>query len=295
MRVLVTGISGFTGRHLARALRAAGYEVWGLGDDDGAADNRFLKVSLAKTEVIAGWIEQIRPDYVIHLAALSHVVGDAADFYRVNVVGTESLLQAIAEAKLAPKKIVIASSANIYGNHTPGLISESDPVRPVNHYGFSKAAMELMVHNWEQRFPIIVTRPFNYTGPGQSERFVYAKIVAAFRRRDRLIRLGNIQVARDLSDVRYVVDIYRRLMEGGHSGVTVNICSGNSVSIVEAIDIMASVAGYKPEIEIDPSLIRPNEIMKISGDTAMLRSLIGELKSIDPETTFRDMYSSGFW
>lgn len=292
MRAVITGISGFTGKHLARALEAAGYEIWGLGEDDGAGGSRYLKASLANTEAITRWMREIKPDYVIHLAALSHVVGDAAAFYSVNVVGTESLLQAIADANLTPKKVVIASSANIYGNHTPRLISESDPVRPVNHYGLSKATMELMLHNWEERFPIIVTRPFNYTGPGQSERFVYSKIVGAFRRRDGVIRLGNIEVARDLSDVRYVVDIYRRLMECGHSAATVNICSGNSVSIVEALDIMASIAGYRPKIEIDPTLCRPNEIMRISGNTEMLRELVGELRLIDTVTTFSDMFYS---
>ncbi len=292
MRVLVTGLAGFTGWHLIATLRAAGYDVAGLGKESSTLVPNYLQTSLDDTDKISSWLRNVRPDYVIHLAALSHVVGDALDFYRVNILGTESLLQAIADAGLTPAKIVIASSANIYGNAAETPISENCALRPMNHYGVSKAGMELMLVRWQSRLPIIITRPFNYTGPGQSERFVYAKIVAAFRRRTSVITLGNIHVSRDLSDVRYVCDVYRRLLECNESNIAVNICSGNSVSISQALETMTDISGYRPDIKIDPELVRPDEIMALSGDISRLRQLLGEVTPADISRTFRDMYEA---
>lgn len=292
MRVLVTGLAGFTGWHLVTTLRTAGYDVVGLGIETSGVVPDYLQTALDDTDKISAWLREVRPTHVIHLAALSHVIGNALDFYRVNVLGTESLLQAIVDAGIEPAKIVIASSANIYGNATETPISENCPIRPMNNYGVSKAAMELMLSRWHSRLPIIITRPFNYTGPGQSEKFVYAKIVAAFRRRSPVLTLGNIHVSRDLSDVRYVCDIYRRLLECVESNIAVNICSGNSVSINQAIDIMADVAGYRPEIEIDRALVRSDEILTLSGDTSRLRHLLGDIKPVDINLTLRDMYEA---
>lgn len=290
MRVLVTGGTGFTGQHLRALLVGGGHEVVGLGNDNPSGLSHYLQTDLGETERITDWLRGAQPTHIIHLAALSHVVGNALDFYRVNVLGTESLIQAIADAGISPEKIVIASSANIYGDSTSSPISEDQPIRPKNHYGLSKAAMELMLVKWFARLPIIITRPFNYTGPGQSESFVYAKIVGAFRRRDAKIRLGNINVSRDLSDVRYVAQVYQRLIESPACGVTVNICSGNSVSITDAIDQMAAIAGYRPEIEIDQSLVRADEIEKLSGDTRRLHSLVGDIPPISITQTLTDMY-----
>ncbi len=290
MRVLVTGLSGFTGWHLARELHAAGYEVAGLGSDASSVVPEYLCAGLDQTDRISAWVRKIQPTHVIHLAALSHVVGDAVDFYRVNVLGTESLLQAISDANTTPQKVIIASSANVYGNAKDNPITEATAVCPANHYGVSKAAMELMLCKWQRRLPIIVTRPFNYTGPGQSDRFVYAKIVAAFRARSSAITLGNIHVSRDLSDVRYVAEIYRRLLECAESDIVVNICSGKAVSILEAIDAMEVIAGYSPAIEIDQALVRPDEIMTLSGDPSYLRQLLGNVTPIDFRETLLDMY-----
>ena len=97
--------------------------------------------------------------------------GNAEDFYRVNVLGTLNLLQALAKLDRAPERVIIASSANVYGTPDVGMLDESLCPAPVNHYACSKLAMEHMVRPWFSRFPILITRPFNYTGPGQSEAF----------------------------------------------------------------------------------------------------------------------------
>ncbi len=119
-------------------------------------------------------LQEARPDYVIHLAALSYVArNDSTGFYAVNTVGTTNLLEAIVTAKLNLRRVVIASSANVYGNATVEPITEATPPAPVNHYAASKLAMEVMVRTYADRFPIVLTRPFNYTGVGQTETFWY--------------------------------------------------------------------------------------------------------------------------
>jgi nucleoside-diphosphate-sugar epimerase len=198
-KVLVTGLSGFTGQHLVKVLTQAGWQVAGLGGKRSDYEVDHLDADLNETDKLSDWIQAVQPTHVIHLAALAHVTGsDALSYYRVNVLGTESLLSAIEKAGVSPEKIIIASSANIYGNTTFSPIVETAVPQPVNHYALSKYAMEALVRKWFSRLPILLVRPFNYTGPGQSESFVFSKIVGAFARGEKELRLGNLDVSRDL-------------------------------------------------------------------------------------------------
>lgn len=291
-RVLITGVSGFTGRHLAGHLAEQGWEVFGLtsSPDDASAAN--LCADLADTDALADWIGLIRPTHVVHLAALSHVVGPPLPFYAVNVLGTESLLQALAKADCRPDKVVIASSANIYGQTPASPIDEDQPAVPANHYAASKAAVEWIARQWFDRLPIIVTRPFNYTGPGQSEAFLFAKLAAAFHRRQPVLQLGNQRIARDLSDVSFVTEAYRRLLESPVQSTVVNICSGRSVSIAEALAILRGLTGHDPEITTDPALLRANDIEVLTGDPTRLQAAIGALEPVAPEAIFRTMLAA---
>jgi nucleoside-diphosphate-sugar epimerase len=277
-RVLITGISGFTGRHLANSLSEHGWDIVGLGDTRLPLESDHLDADLADTDRLGDWIGHVCPTHIVHLAALSHVVGDPLSFYRVNVLGTESLLEAVSNSGIAPAKVVIASSANIYGNAQQSPISENSPVRPVNHYALSKAAMELLVEKWFGKMPIVLTRPFNYTGPGQSEAFVFPKIVAAFKRGDAVLRLGNLNVARDISDVGFVCEAYRRLLVSDVHSERVNVCSGQSVALLSVLDTMAEIAGYRPRIEVDPAFVRKEEILDLRGDPSKLFAQIGHLE-----------------
>ena len=160
----------------------------------------------------------------------------------------------------------------------------------MNHYANSKLAMEHMVRTWFDRLPIIITRPFNYTGPGQSERFLIPKIVGHFKRKEKTISLGNTEVSRDFSDVKDVVECYARLLMSESRSITVNICSGKAVSIDDAIKIMNEMAGYEISVEVNQELIRPNEIKFLKGNNQLLKNLINYVPETPFEKVLRKMY-----
>lgn len=289
-RALITGLAGFTGRHLAECLKVNGWDVFGLDRTEASNFDTTSITDINDTASVIQRLTEIRPTHIIHLAAQSHVVGDPLAFYRVNVLGTESLLNAIEQAGLAPAKVLIASSANIYGNGDTSTLAESSPVRPMNHYALSKAAMELLVHKWYDRLPIVTTRPFNYTGPGQSESFLIPKIVASHLRRDAVIKLGNTQVARDFSDISVLCEAYRRLLESGAQGLCVNICSGFSTPIAEILKTMEEISGHGPRVEVDPALVRKDEVIELKGDPTLLNSLVGPLAPLAIREILERMY-----
>jgi len=287
---LVTGICGFTGRYLARELEDAGYRVVGLTHQANNESN-WLTVDLTDRAAADAAIASVKPDVVVHLAAIAFVAhGDADAIYRVNVVGTRNLLEALAKSTHKPRVVVLASSANIYGNADVEIIDEDVPATPANDYAVSKLAMEYMARLWMDRLPIVFTRPFNYTGVGQSVNFVLPKIVDHFRRRAPLIELGNVDVSRDFWDVRSVAQSYRRLVEAAPVGGVFNLCSGRAYSLREAIATLESLAGYRIEIQVNPAFVRANEVTRLSGTNARLLAAVGTLDDYTLPQTLEWMY-----
>jgi len=287
--VLVTGARGFTGAYVRAELEGAGYRVVGsvVGIAAGADE---VELDLTVPAQCRQVMEQVRPDFIVHLAAISFVQHEnAEEFYRVNVIGTTNLLQAVADAGLTPRCILIASSANIYGN-TAGLLSESQLPHPVNHYAASKLAMEHMVAGWTERLPIVIVRPFNYTGAGQDVRFLVPKIVAHFAARAPVIELGNLDIERDFSDVRMVANCYRRLIEGNAVGEIVNICSGQAQSLRGIIDMMQQIAGYEIDVKVNQNFVRLSDVKTLAGSPQRLHALIGEPMAIPFFQTLEWMY-----
>ncbi|WP_449369643.1 GDP-mannose 4,6-dehydratase [Thiomonas sp.] len=269
-RVSVTGACGFTGRHLLPVLRLRGYEVVGLGPGRSGADAD-IACDLTQAATVRDAVLRARPTHVVHLAALSFVAhGDARAFYDVNLFGTLNLLEALAALDVPPQKVLVASSANVYG--TPGVevIDEAVCPAPVNHYACSKLAMEHMVRTWFDRLPIVVTRPFNYTGVGQDEKFLIPKIVSHFRRRDPVIELGNLNVARDFSDVRDVVAAYVALLESDAQADVFNVCSGRAYALQDVLGMMREMSGHDIEVRVNPAFVRANEIPVLRGDPRKL-------------------------
>jgi nucleoside-diphosphate-sugar epimerase len=270
-RVLVTGARGFTGKYVWEQLKRDGYEPVALTEDLTCDSG---SVDLRDFEAVSRCVSAARADYCIHLAGISYVGhGSPNDFYEVNLCGTRNLLQCLEKKNM--RKVVISSSANVYGN-TSETITENTPVNPVNDYAVSKLSMEYMARLFMDRLPITIVRPFNYTGVGQSKDFLVPKIVSAFRDREELV-LGNLDVARDFSDVRYVATVYSSLLSSIFVGETLNICSGHTNSLLEIVDMLCHMTGYKPKITSSQKLQRKQEISTVSCNPTKVISLFPSL------------------
>jgi nucleoside-diphosphate-sugar epimerase len=292
-RALITGLRGFTGYYMARELAAAGYRVFGtvMPGEQGGPD--IFTVDLCDRAAVASVVEEVQPDVVAHLAGIAFVAHvNAEQIYRVNVVGTRNLLEALADARHKASSVLLASSANIYGNAEVPVIDEGVPAAPANDYAVSKLAMEHMARLWMDRLPITIARPFNYTGLGQSENFLLPKIVAHFRKQAPRIELGNLAIARDFSDVRMVARSYRRLLAASPAGEAFNVCSGQSHSLASLIDMMSAIAGYRIDVQVNPAFVRANDVLTLVGSNAKLRAVIGEVEQTPLAETLRWMYEA---
>lgn len=266
MKLLLTGADGFTGGHFVRLAQQAGHEVVALRSD------------LKDREGLKQEILDVAPEAVVHLAAISFVGhADANAFYDVNVIGTMNLLDALSALPQRPRSVLLASSANVYGNCDQSPISESQPPAPVNHYAMSKLAMEYMARTYLDRLPIFFVRPFNYTGPAQEESFVIPKLVAHFAQRTTLIELGRLDVEREFNDVRFVCEAYLRLLEKAKSGEVYNICSGQPETLKSVIDLLSKMTKHHLQIEVNPAFVRANEVHRLCGNNAKLIETVGDI------------------
>ena len=276
-KALITGSEGFTGKYLAAELENHGWEVWRTDTIDITNADRYRKSDLCDPESLKRVVNEIKPDAVVHLAAIAFVGhGDPGLIYRVNLIGSRNLLAALADNSHRPSCVLLASSANIYGNAASGTLDEATPVNPANDYSVSKLAMEFMAKTWNEILPIVIVRPFNYTGVGQSESFLIPKIVKHFLGKKQVIELGNLDVWRDYSDVRAVVRAYRRLLEVCPIGETVNVCSGKSHSLREILAMAETISCHKIDVRVNPAFVRQNEVKTLTGDPSKLRRIIGE-------------------
>ncbi|WP_144939119.1 GDP-mannose 4,6-dehydratase [Pseudomonas alabamensis] len=273
-RALITGIQGFTGRYMAAELRAQGFEVLGTGSQP-SEEPGYFQADLTDAVRLRALLADLQPDVVVHLAALAFVGHGVADaFYQVNLIGTRNLLEAIAACGKVPDCVLLASSANVYGNASDGMLSEATLPAPANDYAVSKLGMEYMARLWQDRLPLVITRPFNYSGVGQGENFLLSKIVSHFRRRAPVIELGNLDVWRDFSDVRAVVAAYRGLLEAAPVGQTVNVSSGVAHSLRDVIALCEQITGHQIEVTVNPAFVRANEVKTLTGDNTRLRGLV---------------------
>ena len=274
-RVFITGSEGFTGRYVTEEFKRAGWEVWGAGLQPKPEQAQYLQIDLLKPESLVPIATKVQPDVVIHLAAMAFVAEDDANgFYQVNLMGTRNLLEVLSAAKTPPECTIVASSANVYGNSTLEVLSEDSPTNPANDYAVSKLAMEYLAKTFKERLPITITRPFNYTGVGQSERFIIPKIVSHFKRQAQVIELGNLDVAREFSDVRDIALIYRLLAEQGPIGEVINLCSGQPISLNKCLSLATEISGHELSVTVNPAFVRNNEIKRLSGDRGKLETLV---------------------
>jgi len=279
MHLLLTGVGGFVGSRLARLLLARGERVSGtfFEEEPRAPGVTLYEADLLDAAAMAAAVRAAAPDAVVHLAGLSHV-GESwtrmAEYFRVNVLGTENLL-----AAAAGRRVVVASSAEVYGAvpEAEQPIDERRELAPQTPYALTKAAAERLALGRGA----VVARCFNLVGPGQSVRFAlpaFAAQLAAIARgeRDAVLRVGNLSARRDFVHVDDGAEAYRLLAERGRPGETYNLASGRAFSLAEALDrlvAIAAIAGVPARIEIDPARMREVDLPLLAGDAGRLRAL----------------------
>jgi len=259
LKILLTGADGFTGRPFAKQAAAAGHVVVASRAD------------LTDEAAVLDEVMTVEPEAVVHLAAISFVGhADELAFYSVNVLGTTNLLDALVQLPRPPRRVLLASSANIYGNSDESPLQETQPPAPVNHYAMSKLAMEHMARTYIGRLNLIITRPFNYTGPGQDPNFVIPKLAKHFAARAPSVSLGNLDVEREFNDIRLVCAAYLLLLAHGEPGEAYNVCTGRPYTLRHVIETFEQLTGHRMKVEVDPRFVRPNEVHRLCGDPGKL-------------------------
>lgn len=277
MRTLVTGLGGFTGRYVQAELVSHGHDVVGLQSD------------LTDAAGLQAEMKRVQPDWVVHLAGIAYVGhGEPNDFYRVNVLGTRNLLAALAGCGKRPACVLLASSANVYGNSTEGVLTEASPPNPANDYAVSKLSMEYMARLWLRELPIVIVRPFNYTGPGQSLNFVIPKLVDHYARRAPVVELGNLHVEREFNDVRMVCAAYQTLLAHGRPGEVYNVCGGQAYSLAHVMELLSELSGHRLLPVVNPAFVRAHEVHRLCGDPGKLQRICIDAGVALPSYSLRD-------
>lgn len=288
MRAYVTGGSGFVGGWLSAHLHAA-------GDDVVSTD---AEVDVTDAAAVAASMIPSAPDVVYHLAALAHVGrswSDPAETFRVNALGTLHVLEAAAGCA-EPPAVLVVSSAEVYGQVAGSEpLTEDAELRPVTPYAASKVAAEYLgLQAWLGRgLRVLRVRPFNHVGPGQSPEFVVPALARRIAEAERAgggpVSVGNLEAARDFTDVRDVVRAYRLVAERGLPGDVYNVASGVTVSIAEVARQLCGLAKADVELVVDPMLLRPVDVPVFLGDSSRLRAVTGWEPEIPFNTTLADL------
>lgn len=291
MKVLLIGANSFTGQSLTGYLQKHNITVYGTSntEPDKISENLF-SCDISKKSDIERVLHQIEPDCIINLAGISFVAhSDPYELYRINAFAIENILQVCLNLDKKPKKIILASSSIVYGTQTATELSEDLLPKPQNHYGLSKLCMETIASWYADRLNIIITRPFNYTGVNQSKQFLIPKIVDHFKRKAKVIELGNINVYREFNDIEFVCDVYYKFLISEIVSGTYNICTGKGYCINDMLKLMHEITGHQIEVKVNPEFVRINEIEKLVGSVKKLNRAIGELRIHSLETMVQNL------
>jgi len=323
MRVLITGGLGFVGRHLSQYLVSCGDDVAltykpgdsqtsvGLkmapGQDKGVSiptSAQTLALDIRNKQSVEQLIALLKPDAIYHLAGITFIP-DAEqhvdELFAVNVKGTQNILEAV--VKHSPKtRVLYVGSSQVYGEPRPGSlpVTEAAELRPVSVYGVSKATADLMTFTFAFREGVhaVRIRPFTHTGPGQSDVFAlssFAKQVAQIKlgKAEPQIKVGNLEVKRDYSDVSDIVRGYHEALLNGKKGEVYNLCSGRSVQIGEVLKTLLKVAEVEAEIVVDPDRVRAGDVSDMYGSYQRAQKDFGWKPRIDLEGTLHSLFA--YW
>jgi GDP-4-dehydro-6-deoxy-D-mannose reductase len=300
VKTLVTGCNGFAGRHASAALRQAGHEV--VGGDLAVSPcgaTSCLEMDVRDPASISRALETARPDAILHLGGIAFVpLGwtEPQQVFSVNTIGTLNLLDAVRQHRPITR-ILVVTSAEVYGSHPASApLAEDSPYRPDNIYGVAKAAADhaALLYAAHHHLNVMVARPSNHIGAGQSKDFVSssfaAQLAAIAAGAKPCMHVGNLDQRRDFTDVRDVVCAYVRLLEKGRPGNAYNIASGRMTSVREILDLLCDIAQVHPQVEVDPALFRPTDD-RPSYDTSRIRAHVGWQPLIPLRQTLEAVYA----
>jgi len=313
MRVLITGITGFVGSHLAEyLLTKRNVEIFGILRWRSRLDNikhimdklNLIECDIRDLASVIETIDRIRPEKIFHLAAQSFVPSSwkaPQASLDTNIIGNLNILEAVRRIDINPW-IQIACSSEEYGmvyeNEVP--IKETNPLRPLSPYAVSKVAQDLLSYQYYMSYKLNVvrTRAFNHTGPRRGEVFVssnFAKQIAEIEHglKEPIIYVGNLEALRDFTDVRDMVKAYWIALEKCEPGEVYNICSGKAYKIKEILNILLSMTKMKIEVKQDPSRMRPSDVPILLGDNTKFCKQTGWKPEISFEKTLEDILN--YW
>ena len=301
MNILVTGASGFVATHLIPELKGHGHQLslTCFREPANAHGFPFHWCDITDLAAVNDLVRKIKPQAVVHLAGISHVV--EADKQRgnlaaVNIVGTSNVCSALSGLEQEALFLFI-SSALVYGQVAESNVAftESSPLQPMNPYGHSKLAAEYIVKTFaSERFKTYIVRPFNHIGPGQSPGFVCPSLARRIAETDDggKIVVGNLNSYRDFTDVRDVVRAYRLILEKRPVEDIFILGSGRAIRIQDIFDELLRVSGKRLATEVDPALLRRNDPQKVVADCSLIKRVVGWECQIPLEKSLRDIYLS---
>lgn len=298
---LVTGAAGFVGSHLTRLLAGRGWRVHGLGSEPPAASlplDAWHAADLRDGEAMHAAVAAAGPDAIVHLAGQASAGRSFAapeETFRVNAIGTWKVLEA-AECSAPRARVLVIGSGEVYGPQPAGSrAGEATPFGPVSPYALSKAVADIFAHEAAKRgLDVVRTRSFGHTGPGQDPRFAlpsWAKQIADAEagRAEPLLRVGNLEVTRDLTDVRDVVEAYAALIERGRPGAAYNVCRGEGVRLADVVERLRTRARVPIAVEPDPARMRPADLPYLVGDPAAIARDTGWSPAVTLDRTLDDV------
>ena len=281
-KVLVTGSTGFIGKYVTCGLADLGLDLNVISRKNCALFNKYKNISTSNISIndrkgLSDLLKYFKPDTIIHLAAIaSPTHGNISEIYEVNVYGTEILLDAVMDFCPEGTRVVLTSTAGVYGNSKLEQIPEDAPYSPVNHYSFSKMSMEMLARCYDDFLDVRIVRPFNIIGVGQKQNFLIPKLVQAFIHKEPIIKCGNLNTVRDYSDVVFASkSLIEIAMTKSNNRKVFNVCSGIGTSGTKMVDYLKEITGFNPTIEVDDAFVRRKEIDRLVGNPRNLNDFLG--------------------
>ena len=296
MKAVVTGATGFCGRHLVRYLESQGVEVHGFTSQSEADRESLHCVDAQNVDSLSAKLESLRPDYVFHLAGVSRNPGPSA-FYRTNVSYAANLIEAMDRTSLEKSPILFVGSAAEYGLFDGSRLplTEETECRPYDYYGASKFAQTLLGKVASQRRPVVLARPFNILGSGMSTHLSvgnFARQIAQITlgKIEPEMETGNLTPSRDFVDVTEVVRGYWELIQKPAAfGRVINICSGMPISMSEVLERLIRMSGKKIEVKTAPGLQKKVDVPVHYGDPTLFKSLLGWVPTVNLDQMLKNV------